>query len=181
MQASGNVLRSRARFLKEQGEEACARVLAALSPETRELVEKGFLETEWYELETLIELSVVTDQVLGKGDLELCYQMGVHSCEQNLTGVYRAVFKFGNLNFILDRASKAWREQYSAGEMKVVERSRDHVVVELRHITQPHKALFAAIRGWMAKAAELTGEEIIEIKETYPGGDVACRWETTLL
>lgn len=179
MQVSGHVIRSRYIYARQRGEEAFQRVLAEVQPDTRKVMEDGPLETVWYPFDLLVDLSVTIDRVLGSGDLQLIYEMGSFSCSHNLTGIYRVFFRFGNLNFLLDRAAKAWHSQYDFGTMSI---SRDpdnkqRVTLTLADVPRPHRAIYLAVWGWAVKAAELSGSELVEFVGEYsddPGS--AIRW-----
>lgn len=177
MNVSGYVVRSRYLYLRSLGEDAVAQVAARLSPSVREIVDKGVLETQWYPFEQLIELMVTTDETVGEGDMQLCYEMGRFGCETNLTGIYRIFFRFGSINFILKRAAKAFRAQYDAGDMELVDSGSGHCTLRLNDFPRPHRAHCLAIKGWMTRAAELTGAEILESHETCrANGEDTCEW-----
>ncbi len=167
MQVSGNVLRSRHMFVRKQGGDAFERVVAALGPDLREPFASGPLETEWYPYPYLVELSTVIDRVLGQGDLALCETMGAFSCEHNLTGIYRIFFRFGNLNFLLDRAAKAWRSQYDFGTMQLHRETKQRIRLELSELPQLHRQLYLAVKGWAIKAATLSGSEITGFEDGF--------------
>lgn len=167
MQVSGNVVRSRYMFVRKQGSDAFDQVVAALGPDLREPFASGPLETQWYPYMYLVELSTVIDRVLGKGDLMLCETMGSFSCEHNLTGIYRLFFRFGNLDFLLDRAAKAWRSQYDFGTMQLHREAKHRVRMELTDLPQLHRQLYLAVRGWATKAAALSGSEITKFEDGF--------------
>jgi hypothetical protein len=179
VQVSGHIIRSRYIYARQRGDEPYQQVLAQLQPATREVLDKGPLETVWYPFDLFLDLTVTIDRVLGKGDLQLVYEMGKFSCEQNLTGIYRVFFRFGNLNFLLDRAAKAWRSQYDFGLMTVTRDpdNKQRAVLELADVPRPHRAIYNAVWGWGIKAAELSGSEIIDFVEEFseePGAPM--RW-----
>jgi hypothetical protein len=178
MRVSGRVLRFRDLYLRKAGSEARAAVLAALHPDTQALFETGFLETRWYPYELLVEITTTTDRVLGTGDGAICFDIGRFSCDAGFNTAYRLLFKFGNLGWLLDRASKAWGSQYDEGEMKVLRRDvGTEVLVELSGVPEPSRAHCLAVKGWMWRAAELVGEENFTIDETCRArGDEACRF-----
>lgn len=178
MRVSGLVLRSRHLYLLHVGKDAHARVLAALPPDVREAAELGFIETHWYPYEYFTAINETIDRVLGNGDDALSYEMGRFNCDHNLTTAMRLLFKFGNIGWLLDRAAKAWGAQFDEAEMKVVERTLgERVVVELHGHPQPNRGHCLAIKGWMVRAIELSGEDDIECDELCrAAGDGVCRW-----
>lgn len=164
-------------YVRKQGGDAFDRVVAALGPELREPFASGPLETEWYPYIYLVEISTVIDRVLGAGDLALCETMGSFSCEHNLTGIYRIFFRFGNLNFLLDRAAKAWRSQYDFGTMKLHHESKVRIRLELSELPQLHRQLYLAVKGWGIKAASLSGSEITKFEDAFdPTPGHASSW-----
>lgn len=179
MQVSGHIIRSRYIYARQRGDEAFQKVLAAVQPETRKVMESGPLETVWYPFDLYLDLSVTIDRVLGTGDLQLVYEMGSFSCEHNLTGIYRVFFRFGNLGFLIDRAAKAWHSQYDFGTMTVSRdpENKQRVTMQLADVPRPHRALYLAVWGWAVKAAQLSGSEIINFVEEFseePGAPM--RW-----
>ena len=174
------MLRARALFVRTYGNDAWPRVIAELQPSTRECATAGFLETQWYPYEMLIDLSATADRVLGNGDMNLCHEMGRFSCDFTLTTIHRLLLKFGNLGHLVDRAATAWRSQFDAGEVIVHERHRDLYVFEVRGIDTPHRAHCSAITGWMLRAAELSGDEDFQCEEKCrANGDPYCMWTFT--
>jgi hypothetical protein len=163
VQVSGHLLRARYAFLRTLGEDEFARFLSELSAETRTVFETGPLETHWYPLDLYSEATRVADTVLGDGDMKLIEQMGRYSAEQTLTGAFRGLlFRFGNPNFALKRAAKAWRKHFDAGTMEVIESESDFA--ELRLSELPRDAmgpeLVHATVGWLLRAIELFGFEV---------------------
>ena len=180
MQITGHVIRSRYTYVRKRGDEAYQKVLASLQGEARTLMEEGPLETNWYPYDVYIELSTVIDRVLGDGDLRLVYEMGAFSCENNLTGIYRVFFRFGNINFLINRAAKAWHSQYDFGVMTVHRDPEDkyQVTLELTEVPRPDRVLFLAVKGWVVKAAELCGSELLNVEDEFseePGAPM--RWK----
>lgn len=173
------MIRSRYMYVRKQGEEAFASVSDALGPDARQVMIDGPLETQWYPYMVYIEMSEVIDRVLGSGDLSLVQEMGSFSCEHNLTGIYRLFFRFGNLGFLVDRAAKAWHSQYDFGSMKS---SRDpdnkyRVTLELSNCPVPTRVLYLAVKGWVMKAAELSGSELTKAEDHYTDDpNVPMRW-----
>lgn len=178
MRVCGIVLRSRHLYLLHVGQRAYAEVLDALPADIRAATEAGFIETHWYPYEYFVELNTAIDRVLGRGDLALSYEMGRFNCDHNLTRAMRLLFKFGNIGWLLDRAAKAWGAQFDRGDMRVVRREvGTEVVVELHDHPQPNRGHCLAIRGWMVRAIELSGEDAVECDELCrASGDAVCRW-----
>lgn len=165
--------------MRQRGDEAYQNVLAELGPDARKIMEEGPLETVWYPYKVYVEISETIDRILGEGDLQLVFEMGAFSCENNLTGIYRVFFRFGNLNFLVDRAAKAWHSQYDFGTMTCIRdpENKQRVTLELANVPHPTKVLFLAVKGWVIKAAELSGSELVKVEDHYSADpEVPMRW-----
>ncbi len=163
MQVAGHVIRSRYLYLRKHHDDRFEEFLNAVQPATREVFEHGPLETSWYPLDLLVDGMVVADRMFGQGDLALCEEMGRFSADHTLTGVFRGLFfKFGSVNFILQRAAKAWRSHYDSGRMELIDSETGRAELRLSQLPDGEllECLCLGIKGWMARAVELVGSEI---------------------
>lgn len=181
VRVAGRVLRSRYLFVKAKGADALARVHDALPKDLRLTMEEGFLETRWYPYSFYVQLCETIDRVLGTGDLALAYEMGRFNCDANLNTAMRLLFKFGDIGWLLERSTQAWRMQFDEGDLAVVRREPGvEVVVELHDHPQPSRAHCLAIKGFMVRAAEVSGEDHFDcVEECVTLGDPVCRWTFT--
>ena len=158
-------------------------MVAELSPEVRDLLEQGIIETRWYPAEFLYDLVETIDRVLGAGDLALCEEMGAYSAELNVTGALRGlIFKFGNPKWGLKFAPRGWAAQFDKGEMVTVEATSNSTVLQLKNVPGGVRpCVVAGVKGWLLKAVELFGAEVQEwdLKEDHPApGEITftCTW-----
>jgi hypothetical protein len=182
MQVRGSILRSRVHYVRAHQAAALPLITERLPPELQEALPKGFLETRWYPFPWLTAFTDAADAVMGRGDQRLAYEMGRFSCDQNLPTLYRVFFRFGSPRYILDRAAKAWRAQFDAGDMAVIETTPTSATVELSHVPEPHRGHCLGVTGWISRAVELTGEDLQGIDETCrAAGDERCTWHVRWL
>jgi hypothetical protein len=165
MRVKGSALRARVQWVKDRGMPAYARLLTGLSQETRAVVDQGFSPFAWYPMETFIELCVTVDRLFGKGDLLLCEDLGRYACDANLTTLYKMLYKLGNIHFILRRAALAWSLSYDEGELKVVGQGDHSAALQIAGITTPHRAHCLSVKGWVARAGELSGARDVVVTE----------------
>lgn len=182
MRVKGSALKTRLIYVQERGADSYARYLRELAPGTRAIVEDGLLPNDWYPYECFLNLCETADRVVGKGDLSLCDELGRHGCDVNLTSMYRLLFKVGSVNFILRRAAVAWRTTYDTGEMRVLEQKEGFAHLRLEGWPQPQRAHCLSVRGWMHRAAEISGAKAVKSKDTCRAlGDPECefvlRWQ----
>ena len=177
MLVSGWVLRAQYLYLRSRGRGEFEQVQERLSESTREFLRGGFLETRWYPLELFLELAQTADVVLGEGDNGIALQMGRFSCEHALSGAYRLLFKFGDVGHLIDRASTAWATNFDEGEIKVRRTHGGSIVLELVGLREVTETACHVIKGWMERAAELSGEDRFQCTmQIAPQDGVSCRW-----
>ena len=177
----GSLLRSRMLWVTEQGRGALNQVLSALPDRIRALVDLGVDAKGWYSFQDWVELCLTIDRELGTGDLQLCYELGRYSAEVNLKGLYRLVFRIMKIGFLVRRSAAAWDVSYDAGKMVVVASTRRSVTLRIVDFPEPHRVHCLAVKGFVARAAEMTGEQVSEQYERCRAdGDDVCemafRW-----
>ncbi len=66
------------------------------------------------------------------------------------------------MNFILERAAKAWRSHYDKGRMDVIESETGRAEMRLSQVPPEwlHESVLLAVKGWMIRAVELVGSEV---------------------
>jgi hypothetical protein len=174
----GSALRARLRYVAERGgSDGEARLKERLSPALRELCARGILANGWYPFAAFVELNSAIDAQLGRGDLALCYELGRYACDVNLTTLYRIFFRVGSVPFIIRRAAAAWRVNYDEGAMSVVEQSAGGAILRVSGVAQPHRAHCLSVRGWIVRAAEISGGDVYEqVERCRLLGDPECEY-----
>jgi hypothetical protein len=171
----GSAIRARVNWAKEQGVAEYARFLNELSNPTRVAIDQGLSALGWYPFDMFVEVLSVLDAQFGKGDLELCYDLGRYACDANLRTLYRFLFKVGNIHFIIRRAASAWRINYDEGELKVLQEGPSSVVLQIRDWPQPHRAHCLSVKGWIVEAGHISGREVKSCHEKCKAsGDEVC-------
>lgn len=172
----GSAVTSRVRYVREHGgDEALEEVRRALSPASRARLEQGVLPHAWVPYELFLDLNVVADRVLGRGDLALCRVMGAYGARVNLPTVYRIFLRFGSVPWMLRKASRLWSVHYDSGSL-TLEHLEEGAGVQtgelvIRDFDRPHRAHCLSVLGWAEGAGEIAGATVTEAVET------SCRTE----
>ncbi len=178
----GSAVTARLRFVRElYGEPGVRRVKEALTEAHRALIEKRVLPHDWVPFELFVDLSVEIDRIYGKGDLELCREMGRYASKVNLPTLYRIFYALGSPAFIIGRAVRVWDVHYSSGRITAeIERSgpTERATLTLRDFATPHRAHCLSVLGWAERSVELSGGRVVEAEERTcrTRGDDACRF-----
>lgn len=161
----GSAVTSRIRFVRDRGgEDAIAKLRAALSPESRSLIELGILPHAWVPFELFVDVNVAADRVLGDGDLGLVREMGKFGAKLNLPTLYRIFYRIGSLPFVLRKAGRLWEVHYDSGRLDV-ETGDDWATLAICEFATPHRAHCLSVLGWAEAAGELSGVKVLEARE----------------
>lgn len=179
----GIAVLARLKYVQQHhGDEGSRRLREALTPETREVVERHVLPHGWVPMRDFIELNVVADRLFGRGDLALCKVMGAWAAAENLPKLFRLFFRFGSPTFIFERASKLWSAHYDSGSMRLEDASEHGGRLVISDFEAPHRAHCLSVLGWAGKSIELSGATVTESEElrcrTRGDGvcDLSLRW-----
>ncbi len=175
----GAVLISRHVFVQEEyGEEAWARVLAALREADRVALHGSILVSSWYAFELNERLDQVIVDQLGGGDPRIFERLGARSAARNLSGSHKPFLSPGDPQKLLSFSDKIYSFYYESG-YRTYEKTGPNSGVLTTHEAETfsHTDCLTVI-GWYKKALEMCGVENIEMVEECcraEGGEV-CRY-----
>lgn len=173
----GSAIGARVRYVRDiHGEDAWERVQRALSPSSRAELERGVLPSDWASYELFLDLNVTADRLLGKGDLELCLEMGRFGATVNLPTLYRVFLRFGSPMFLLQKASRLWQVNYDSGLLVAIREAKERARLRIEAFERPHRAHCLSVLGWSTRAIELTGFRVVSAQEEKcrTRGDATC-------
>jgi hypothetical protein len=167
------------------GAEGLKRLAAAMpSLEAAEMVRTGVLVGSWYPFAHLVSLLEQGEALFGEGSGTFAKRMGASCADFDLRGVYRIFIRFAAPGYLIERASKVWRQYYDSGELAVIEADpARRVVFELSGFATPHRGHCDTVLGWTERAFELSGVQ--NVRGEHPScrarGDCRClfrvEWE----
>lgn len=166
----GSAITSRIRYVREHfGEEGYRTLLERLSAADVALIRARILPHEWVSFELFVNTNVTIDRVFGKGDLQMCFEMGRYSAETNLPTLYRLFYRLGTPMFIFRKAAQIWNVHYDTGSIRPVADGSGGIRIFMDNVARPHRAHCLSVLGWAAKSIELSGGKVTEAQER------ACR------
>ena len=166
MKVRGVLLKARVLWVvKHHGEGGMEKVKPLLTPQTLQTVKEGVFSSTWYPLEQLVDINVAIDRVFGRGDYELCEELGRFSCESNIPTIYRLFFAVGSISYIIRRTGAAWRVSYDTGNLVVLDSSSNNVRFRMEGDFPRHRAHCIGLRGWILQAGQLSGAKVMKASE----------------
>ncbi len=177
MRVSGWLLRAQYLYLRGRGATEFQQTLSGLTPDTQEFLRRGFLETSWYPDKIFLEVAHEAAKHIQDPEEKVWTDMGRHSCELALNSSHRLLFRFGDVDWLIERSSKAWASNFDEGRVEVRKTGGGAVIVELVNAPSLDPAMCFGIKGWMERAAEMSGEDSFECTMRIdPPGEALCSW-----
>jgi hypothetical protein len=158
----GSTIRPRLDYVQQKGGDL-AKVLERVNPDFAQEVKKGILLNVWYDLNGYLEFCRSIDQVLGKNDLAMVWEMGRFSAEYAFKGIYKMFYKIGAPEWIMKMGLSVWKQYYDTGQARVVSEKaprgkQARVCIEGFEFTGSLSPVFwHAVGGWIERSLELSG------------------------
>ena len=177
----GTTLKAALAFIDSRwGQAGVDRVLAATDEDTRKLLTGLFLPSSRYPVKHLVHLCETIDRVYGRGDLELCWDIGRFAGEFEIKLLHRVFLKVLSLQYWLKMAGVTWKMYYSTGLLvpRIGEFEGD---VKLSEFNPISKAFCYRFGGWVWHIVELSNHKNIKLQHTacMLDGAPACVWSGT--
>ena len=147
--------------------------LNSLSPESRQIMANP-LPGVWYHLQpSIIEPTQQICRLFFNGDKKGAWQIGRHSADYSLHGIYAIFVKFGSPSFIIKRGTKIMTQYYNPSELVMAAEKDNEVIVHVTRFDNPNHLVEMRIGGWMERAIEVSGQKNVKVTITpsMAGGD----------
>jgi hypothetical protein len=181
MFCKGSVVRSTLAFVKaERGEEAVARVLAAVAPDARTCLTTAE-PTEEIPFAFVRELWAAIDALLGACDRLWCERAGAFTIESAGVQSYGGILKKSNPTEFLTQSVSLFRLFYRPGDMEVVLAEPGAAVLRLVGFDAGTRLFCQRQAGGLRLALALAGGSAANARHVRCAmeGDAFCEWELT--
>ena len=158
------------------GSAGTQKVIATLPAASRAVADRAILSSEWLPFQTQVDFYEAIDRVFGKGDFELCRQIGRYTSESELSTINRIFLKLGNIELWMRCAGMMWKQYYSAGQLDVADFASGRGTIVIRNFHPISRAFCNDLSGWLERTLELSGETsvVVEHPECVLKGSDAC-------
>jgi len=141
--------------------------LQSLSEAVRISFCAGIPEHAWFPLDSgVVEPTVKLCELFYDGGLEGAIHLGQFSAEHGLQGVYRLFVTQVSPAFLVSRATAILPTYYQPCTIEVADRSANSATVRITKFDTPHPVVEHRIKGWMARALEVSGARRPEVHIT---------------
>jgi hypothetical protein len=164
---------------KRFGEESWDKVVAQIDPAYRDIISGSIFASNWNPFELQVAVYTAIDRLFGKGDFQLCREIGRYSADREHSTIHKATMMFGGLKIWMKLASLMWKQYHSAGKMDCTELSDGGGRVEVTEFNPIQKSFCYDLAGWIERTMELAGKKNVTIEhpQCLLDGDPACVYE----
>ena len=92
------------------------------------------------------------------------WESGRFSAEKALNGIYKIFVKASSPGYIIQRASRVFATYYQPCQMKILERTDKHVVLQISNMTKSDIVIEHRIAGWIEKALHISGASDVKLE-----------------
>jgi hypothetical protein len=160
------------------GEEAKWKLAASVDEETHGSLVGAILPSGWYPFRTQVSLYEAIDRVFGKGDLEMCREIGKLTCDYEMKSIHKVYLKLASLELWVRSSGLMWGRYYSEGRLEVQEIGETEGALRIVDFDPLSKAFCYDFGGWLHRTLELNKREDVTVEhpECVPDGADACSY-----
>lgn len=159
------LVQTRDAFVREQfGEDSHKRFRVGCSRPLLELLQTGDGE-QWTDFAHLVEAVTLVDELFGKGDLAMAWDMGRFAVTHNRGAWSSLLMRYVSPSTIARLAGVIWDKHYRGGSLSSRVVGANEMVLEIVDWPTPHRALCLSVGGWIHGALEQGPRRDIAVDE----------------
>jgi hypothetical protein len=165
MEVKGTAIMATREFVRSKfGDEELKRWVSMLTPGAAAIYGGAILTNQWFDLKTILEEPCrKICEIFYGGDAKAYREVGRHSAEHGLKGIYKLFVKFGSPHFILGKAGSILPTYYKPSVMRGEDAGKNTFIVYVNQFDQYSDVIEHRIAGWMECALEICGCKGIKI------------------
>ncbi len=168
MKIKGTAVKATPEYIKKFYNDRYNEWLNKLPEESRELMSKPVIATDWYPLteSVTIPTRIIAEMIFDNDEKKAASEMGKYSADIALKGVYKIFVMISTPSFMLSRASSIFATYYQPSDIKIVESSGNHATIEIKGFEQKDIITAYRIAGWIERALEFVKRKNIKTEVT---------------
>jgi hypothetical protein len=166
MEIKGTAILAIRDYVKVNHQEKFTEWLNSLPDESKRIFSGAIDSSKWYPLLSggLIPTKKTAEMFFNGDYINGAFEAGQFSAERALTGIYKIFVKAAAPSYIIQRASRIFATYYQPCRMEVIEKTDNHVLLEISDMTQSDVVVEYRIAGWIKKALDISGASNIRIE-----------------
>lgn len=135
----------------------------------------GLQSGQWISFQSIVNLNLAIDRILGQGDFKLIAQLNQMTSERNFNGLYKGLLSFMPSRLMFNKMPLIWRQQISHGKCQIVWKQENLVEIVVTNWDPPKYHELLQI-PYHQTAAKFVGWKNIDIyhPQCIARGDQQC-------
>jgi hypothetical protein len=165
MEIKGTAILAIRDFVKMNYQTKFIEWLNSLPDDSKLIYTQAIDSSKWYPLFAggLIPTRKMAEMFYDGDYIKGALEAGQFSAEKALTGIYKIFVKTASPSYIIQRASRIFATYYQPCKMEVLEKTNNHVLLEISDMTQSDIVIEYRIAGWINKALEISGAANVRV------------------
>lgn len=179
MKIKGVVVQARREFVEKNFPAGSwERVLAALEPADREVVNGILFASQWFPFDVGTRLDKAIVDVLGGGDMRTFEAIGAQSAKKNLAEAHQGFLTPGDPQLFMKRTEAIYRFYYDTGHRTYEETGPNSGVMTTYEAETFSAVDCLTVIGWYKEALRMCGAKNVDIveEECRARGGAFCRY-----
>ena len=185
MKIKGTAVKITPEFVKTYFNDGYDKWMDSLPPDSKQIMSNQIIATEWYPLyeSVLAPTEIIARLFLNNDVKKAATEVGKHSADVALKGVYKIFVMISTPAFMLSRASSIFSTYYHPADIRVTDSTKNTAKIQIKGIAEKFALVAWRIGGWMEKALEITKRRNINVDidtNFEPGNEVitiSLSWE----
>ena len=176
-----HVVAVREYIIKKFGPDALDKIYQQMKPQDKEIASKHVSGTLWYPERVAVNFLAAAEKVFGRGDYELCRQIGYDVAKMTIPKFYQVFIRLGEPKFILKNAERLWKQTHNHARFESAPTGPKSSVGRVIDFAFPHKAYCATMEGYTQAVLEMSGCKNVSTRRTkcVVDGDDCCEIESS--
>jgi hypothetical protein len=164
MLLKGTALMSTLRAIEDlHGKSAVVAVRAALTPDSRQLLDEPLLPVRWYPVELLSGIHVAVRDLVGHGDWRASHALGMAAAKLDFGNLYRVVIRALNATTVWSRMERMWGLYNSRGKFEWIDLKRGNMHCIIRDVAGYNGGMWNAVAGRGEQVVLMTGAKTADV------------------
>lgn len=146
------------------GEDGLRKVLDAVTPESRQMIQGMVLPSTWYPIEpALLQPTQAVCRLFHGGDLSGAWQVGRASADSALKGIYKALLVFVSPKTVVERGPGILANYYRPLRIDIKQIATSQYSLHMGSMDEPSPLFDRRVAGWAERALEMAGAKDIAV------------------
>jgi hypothetical protein len=148
---------------KEYPEDTRSKIWNRLGQQYSAQFQQKINKRDWIDLNAFIALCQAIIDVVWDGKVEKAQELGYLSARQSLPSFYKVLYRLGDVDYVIGRASNIFNSYYQEAELSITEQHNDMVRLQITGLYDPTTIIIRRIVGFLRASIEISGGQLSEL------------------